>query len=262
MKKKFSLTLISILSVVVLVGVGFAAWIITTPKVEEKQTGTITASGVTDARYILKAEITNESIVFGKPSGYDYNSAGSSDWFKPGRDVGDENLTATLTLTLTDPNGNAWDDETVFKSYLPDMFTFTMDVKKAAGEGSSVDAKDDFNQAVSQKYVENPTISYTASGEATATTKNVTFGTPIDIAKSAFTKGADNKYTLTITIAFAWGTAFTDATHTNPYDYFNNLPYDDVNAKKALELNDMQGKINGISYEVKIAPKANAQQTV
>lgn len=255
MKKKFSLTLISILSVVVLVGVGFAAWIITTPNVEKKQTGTITASGVTDARYELTAAITNGSIVFGKPSGYKGNS---SDWFKPGSDVGDENLTATLTLTLTDPDGNAWDDETVFDNYLPNMFTFTMDVKKAAGEGSSVDAKDDFNQAVSQKYVENPTISYTASGEATATTADVTLGTPIDIAKSAFTKGADNKYTLTITITFAWGTAFTDATHINPYDYFKNLGYSDDNAKKALELNAMQGKINGISYEVKIASKANA----
>ena len=90
MKKKFSLTLISILSVVVLVGVGFAAWIITTPNVKEQQTGTITASGVTDARYKLTAAITNESIVFGKPSGYDYNSADNSDWFKPGSDVGDE----------------------------------------------------------------------------------------------------------------------------------------------------------------------------
>lgn len=255
MKKKLSLTLISILSVVVLVGVGFAAWIITTPNVKEQQTGTITASGVTDARYKLTATITKESIVFGKPSSYSDNN---SDWFKPGSDVGAENLTATLTLTLTKPDGITALDDDVFNNHLPDMFTFTMDVKKAAGEGSSVDAKDDFNQAVSQKYVENPTISYTASGEATATTADVTLGTPIDIAKSAFTKGADNKYTLTITITFAWGTAFTDATHINPYDYFKNLGYSDDNAKKALELNAMQGKINGISYEVTIASKANA----
>ncbi len=263
MKKKFSLTLISILSVVVLVGVGFAAWIITTPNVEEKQTGTITASGVTDARYKLTAAITNGSIVFGKPSGYDDSNSNNSDWFKPDENVGAENLTATLTLTLTDPNGNAWDDETVFKSYLPDTFTFTMNATKpGSGEETTVGANDDFNHAVSKNHVKNPTISYTASGEATATTADVTLGTPIEIAKSAFTKGTDGKYTLTITITFAWGTAFTDATHANPYDYFNNLPYDDVNAKKALELNDMQGKINGISYEVKIAPKANAQQTV
>lgn len=262
MKKKFSLTLISILSVVVLVGVGFAAWIITTPNVEKKQTGTITASGVTDARYELTATITNGSIVFGKPSNYDANSAGSSDWFKPGSDVGDENLIATLTLTLTDPDGNGFKQE-VF-NYLPDTFTFTMNATKpGSGEGTTVDAKDDFNHAVSQNHVKNLTISYTANGETNATTKDVTLGTAIEIKKSAFTKGADNKYTLTITITFAWGTAFTDATHTNPYDYFNNLPYDDdVNAKKALELNDMQGKINGISYEVTIKSKANAQQTV
>lgn len=249
MKKKFSLTLISILSVVVLVGVGFAAWIITTPNVEKKQTGTITASGVTDARYELMATITNGSIVFGKPSGYSDNN---SDWFKPGKDVGDENLTATLTLTLTDPKGNAL-DETVFNNYLPDTFTFTMNAKKAAVEGSSDDANGDFNQAVSQNYVKSPTISY---GTVSATP--VTLGTPIEIAKSAFTKGADNKYTLTITITFAWGTAFTDATHTNPYDYFKNLGYSDDNAKKALELNAMQGKINGISYAVTIASKASA----
>ncbi len=250
MKKKFSLTLISILSVVVLVGVGFAAWIITTPNVEKKQTGTITASGVTDARYELTATITNGSIVFGRPRDYSDNN---SDWFKPGSDVGDENLTATLTLTLTDPDGNAWNDETVFNTYLPDKFTFTMNATKAAGEGSSVDANGDFNQAVSQKYVENPTISY---GTVSAT--SVTLGTAIEIKKSAFTKGADNKYTLTITITFAWGTAFTDGTHANPYDYFKNLGYSDVNAKKALELNAMQEKINGISYEVKIASMANA----
>lgn len=255
MKKKLSLTLISILSVVVLVGVGFAAWIITTPNVEEKQTGTITASGVTDARYKLTATINNESIVFGKPSSYSENN---SDWFKPGSDVGVEKLTATLTLTLTKPDGITGLDETVFNSYLPDTFTFTMKATKpGSGEGSSVDANGDFNQAVSQNHIKNPTISYTASGETNATKKDVTLGTAIEIAKNAFTKGDDNKYTLTITITFAWGTAFTDGTHTNPYDYFNSLPYDG-NAEKALGLNAMQEKINGISYEVTIASKANA----
>lgn len=255
MKKKFSLTLISILSVVVLVGVGFAAWIITTPNVEKKQTGTITASGVTDARYKLTATIADGNIVFGKPSTMDVNNA----WFKPGDDVGDEKLTATLTLTLTKPEGITGLDDDVFSDYLPDTFTFTMNATKpGSGEGTTVDAKDDFNHAVSQNHVKNPTISYTANGETGATKKDVELGTAIEIAKSAFTKGADNKYTLTIAIKFAWGTAFTDATHTNPYDYFNNLNYNDDNAKKALELNAMQGKINGISYEVTIASKANA----
>lgn len=248
MKKKFSLTLISILSVVVLVGVGFAAWIITTPNVNEQQTGTITASGVTDARYNLTAAITNGSIVFGKPSGYSDNN---SDWFKPGKDVGDENLTATLTLTLTDPDGNAWNDETVFNTYLPDKFTFTMNATKAKEVDNT-----GFNAEVTAGRIKNPTISYTANGETNATTKDVTLGTAIEIAKNAFTKGADNKYTLTITIKFAWGDAG------NPYTHFHGKTQTPELVTKALKYDEMKTNLDGVGYVVTIASKANAQQTV
>lgn len=243
MKKKFSLTLISILSVVVLVGVGFAAWIITTPNVEKKQTGTITASGVTDARYELTATITNGSIVFGKPRGYSDNN---SDWFKPGKDVGDENLTATLTLTLTKPDDTALEKE-VFDKYLPDTFTFTMNATKA-------DAVDNtsFGAEVTAGRIKYPTISYTASGATSATTENVTFGTPIEIAKSAFTKGTDGKYTLTITITFAWG---NDG---NPYTHFHGKTQTPELVTKALGYNDMKTNLEGVGYEVTIASKANA----
>lgn len=247
MKKKFSLTLISILSVVVLVGVGFAAWIITTPNVEEKQTGTITASGVTDARYKLTAAITNGSIVFGKPSGYSDNN---SDWFKPGKDVGDENLTATLTLTLTKPDDTALEKE-VFDKYLPDTFTFTMNATKAKEVNNT-----GFNAEVTAGRIKYPTISYTASGATSATTENVTFGTPIEIKKSAFTKGTDGKYTLTITITFAWG---NDG---NPYTHFHGKTQTPELVTKALGYNDMKTNLEGVGYEVTIASKANAQQTV
>lgn len=246
MKKKFSLTLISILSVVVLVGVGFAAWIITTPNVEKKQTGTITASGVTDARYELTATITNGSIVFGKPSDYDDNN---SDWFKP-VDVDNEHLTATLTLTLTDPEGNAL-DETVFNSHLPDTFTFTMNATKAKEVNNT-----GFNAEVTAGRIKNPTISYTANGETNATTKDVTLGTAIEIAKNAFTKGADNKYTLAITITFAWGN------NGNPYTYFHGKTQTPEFVTEALGYDTMKTNLEGVGYEVKIASMANAQQTV
>lgn len=247
MKKKFSLTLISILSVVVLVGVGFAAWIITTPNVEKKQTGTITASGVTDARYELTATITNGSIVFGKPNDYKGNS---SDWFKPDIDVGDQNLTATLTLTLTDPDGNALEKE-VFDNHLPDTFTFIMNATKAGVVDNT-----GFNNEVTEGRIKYPTISYTASGKASATTENVIFGTAIEIKRSAFTKGADNKYTLTITIEFAWG---DDG---NPYTHFHGKTQTPELVTKALKYDEMKTNLDGVGYEVKIAPKANAQQTV
>lgn len=246
MKKKLSLTLISILSVVVLVGVGFAAWIITTPNVKEQQTGTITASGVTDARYKLTAAITNESIVFGKPSDYDDNNSNNSDWFKPGSDVGAENLTATLTLTLTDPEGNAL-DETVFNSHLPDTFTFTMNATKAKEVDNT-----GFNAEVTAGRIKNPTISYTANGETNATTKDVTLGTAIEIAKNAFTKGADNKYTLAITITFAWGN------NGNPYTYFHGKTQTPEFVTEALGYDTMKTNLEGVGYEVTIKSKANA----
>lgn len=251
MKKKFSLTLISILSVVVLVGVGFAAWIITTPNVEEKQTGTITASGVTDARYKLTAAITNGSIVFGKPSDYDDKN---SDWFKPDIDVGDEKLTATLTLTLTKPDDTALDEE-VFDKYLPNTFTFTMNATKAKEKAKEVD-NTGFNAEVTAGRIKNPTISYTANGETNATTKDVTLGTAIEIAKSAFEKGTDGKYTLTITITFAWG---NDG---NPYTYFHGKEQTTELVTKALGYNEMKTNLEGVGYEVTIASNANAQQTV
>lgn len=244
MKKKFSLTLISILSVVVLVGVGFAAWIITTPNVKEQQTGTITASGVTDARYKLTATIADGNIVFGKPSGYDDSN---SDWFKPGKDVGDENLTATLTLTLTKPDGITGLDNDVFNNYLPDTFTFTMNATKAKEVDNT-----GFNAEVTAGRIKYPTISYIASGATSATTENVTFGTAIDIAKSAFTKDPDGKYKLTITIKFAWG---DDG---NPYTYFHGNEQTTELVTKALGYNDMKTNLEGVGYEVKIASKANA----
>lgn len=245
MKKKLSLTLISILSVVVLVGVGFAAWIITTPSVEQQQTGTITASGVTDARYKLTATITNGDIVFGKPNDY---TPGGNAWFKPSDDVGVEKLTATLTLTLTDPEGGALKDD-VFSKHLPDTFTFTMNVKK-----SGVVDNTGFNAEVTEGRIKYPTISYTGSGATTATKEDVTLGTPIDIAKSAFTKGesADAVHTLTITITFSWG---DDG---NPYTYFHGKTQTPELVTKALGYDTMKTNLEGVSYEVTIASKANA----
>ena len=243
MKKKFSLTLISILSVVVLVGVGFAAWIITTPSVEQKQTGTITASGVTDARYKLTATITDKDIIFGKPSGY---TADANDWFKPDN-VGDEHLTATLTLTLTDPDDKGL-DETVFSSYLPNTFTFTMNATK-----SSVVDNTGFNAEVTAGRIKYPTISYTGSGATAATKKDVTLGNAIEIAKDAFTKGADNKYTLTITITFAWGN------NGNPYTYFHGKTQTPELVNEALGYDAMKTNLEGVGYEVTIAAMANAQ---
>ena len=69
MKSKLTITVASILSVLTLVGVGFAAWVISNPSVSADQNGTITAETVSDKSYTLEAVIAEgDKIVFGAPA--------------------------------------------------------------------------------------------------------------------------------------------------------------------------------------------------
>ena len=56
MKSKLTISIASILSVLVLVGVGFAAWVIINPKVSANADGNIEVDTVTDNSYDIKAE--------------------------------------------------------------------------------------------------------------------------------------------------------------------------------------------------------------
>ena len=55
MKSKLTITIASILSVLVLVGVGFAAWVIINPSVEQAVDGNIQVEEVQELSYTLKA---------------------------------------------------------------------------------------------------------------------------------------------------------------------------------------------------------------
>ena len=72
MKSKLTISIASILSVLVLVGVGFAAWVIINPNVGANADGNIEVDTVTDNSYDIKAEFlktsdtANGTIVFGK----------------------------------------------------------------------------------------------------------------------------------------------------------------------------------------------------
>ena len=108
MKSKLTISIASILSVLVLVGVGFAAWVIINPNVKKDAAGNITAETVTDKSYTLDAQITGGEIVFGAP---ETTIAGA--WLtNPTK----EDLTAELKLTLT---YNDW-------NVVPDNFNITM----------------------------------------------------------------------------------------------------------------------------------------
>ena len=117
MKSKLTISIASILSVLVLVGVGFAAWVIINPKVNKEVDGTITAETVTDKSYTLEASFAaDEKIVFGAPETMNNSNA----WFTADDKTAKEDLTAKLTLTLKYKD---W-------SVIPNEFSVTMKTKK------------------------------------------------------------------------------------------------------------------------------------
>ena len=239
MKSKLTITVASILSVLVLVGVGFAAWVISNPDVNAEQPGTITAETVSDKSYTLQAEITGGEIVFGAPATMDKTGA----WLTAGSSAKTENRTATLKLTLKYKD---W-------AYVPLNFSVAMNAKK----DNAVDTV--FTGLVSSNYITNPKISYN-SGDATEVAMN---GAAVDIAKDAFPdynateKDTEKEVSLTITITFGWGEAFGG---NNPYKYYNALKYDDKHTEANTALTAISG-LRGVSYVVTISGTTNVSGT-
>lgn len=247
MKSKLTISIASILSVLVLVGVGFAAWVIINPNVKKEAESTITAETVTDKSYTLEAAFAaDEKIVFGAP---ETTIAGA--WLtNPTK----EDLTAKLTLTL---NYKDW-------SVIPTEFSVTMKTKKGKDNDTVFDSLRDGTDAAlkgtlaNKNFIANPTITY---GSTTATvTMN---GAAVKIAKTAFPDynatdtTTDKTVTLDITITFGWGTYFTvENTVVNPYVFYNGKNYEDTRVEANTVINAI-AKLNTVKYVVIIDGTTN-----
>lgn len=248
MKSKLTITVASILSVLTLVGVGFAAWIIINPSVSADQNGTITAETVTDNSYTLEAVIaTDDKIVFGAPAKMEAKNA----WLTADTETQKEDLSATLTLTLKYKDWN----------YVPLNFSVTMKSKKG-GENDTV-----FGDLVSKNYITNPKISY-PSGSTDTITNDVEMNgatSTVTIPKTAF-PGYDDKditkekdVTLVITITFGWGDHFkVDTENVNPYVFYNQegKTYEANHADANTVLTAISG-LKDVSYTVTISGTTN-----
>ena len=226
MKSKLTISIASILSVLVLVGVGFAAWVIINPNVKKEVGSTITAETVTDKSYTLDAQITGGEIVFGAP---EETIAGA--WLtNPTK----EDLKAELTLTLT---YNDW-------NVIPDDFNISMattgknSVFNELREGVKTEGR-----AKGFKIIANPTVSY---GEK-LNEEIVMNGAASTIAKTAFKKAeSGNTATLIITITFKWGT------NGNPYTYYNGKDYATYREEANAVLTELY-RLNTEQYKVTIS---------
>lgn len=250
MKSKLTISIASILSVLVLVGVGFAAWVIINPNVNKEAESTITAETVTDKSYTLDAQITGGEIVFGAPETMNNSNA----WFTADDKTAKEDLTAKLTLTL---NYKDW-------SVIPTEFSVTMKTKQGKDNDTVFNSlRDGTDSALTgplakKNFIANPKITYGS------TTADVTMnGDAVKIAKTAF-KGynatettTDKTVTLDITITFGWGTYFTvENTVVNPYVFYNGKDYE-ATRKEANTVINAIAKLNTVKYVVTIDGTTN-----
>ena len=244
MKSKLTISIASILSVLALVGVGFAAWVIINPNVNKEVGSTITAETVTDKSYTLDAQITGGEIVFGAP---EETIAGA--WLtNPTK----EDLKAELTLTLT---YNDW-------NVIPDEFSVTMKTKNSKGADTVFNSLRDGTDPdltgtlANQNFIADPKIAY-GSNTAVVTMN----GDAVKIAKTAFpdydaTTG--KTVTLNITITFGWGTYFTveNTGVVNPYIFYNGKKYEDTRVEANTVINAI-AKLNTVEYVVTIDGTTN-----
>lgn len=244
MKKKLTITIASILSVIVIIGVGFAAWVITNPKVEDTADGSISVETVTDKSYTLTAEIAGKPISFGAPETPDAEA--TKGWLV--NEAKAENLTATLTLTL---NYKYW-------SVIPENLMLKIEAGTGLGKSFVKDIDKKFEGLVEASILKNPTISYDEKTTNTPVTVTMN-GAEVEIPKTAFgsadTTDSDTAKTATATIkiTFGWGTAFGSEKPENPYNYYNKQDYSTELAKEANEkLTKLYNALNGVGYKVTV----------
>lgn len=247
MKSKLTISIASILSVLVLVGVGFAAWVIINPNVNKEVDSTITAETVTDKSYTLDAQITGGEIVFGAP---ETTIAGA--WLtNPTK----EDLKAELTLTL---NYKDW-------SVIPNEFSVTMKTKKGEAADTVFDSlrdgtDPDLTGTLAKKnFIADPKITY-----GSTTTDVAMNGEAVKIAKTAFPNYNETETTtektvkLDITITFGWGTYFTveNTGVVNPYIFYNGKNYETARVEANTVINAI-AKLKDVKYVVTIDGTTN-----
>ena len=236
-----------------LVGVGFAAWVIINPKVETNADGNIEVDTVTDNSYEIKAEFvkttdtTNGTIVFGKKD----DASITKPWLT--NNEKEEKLTAILTLTAQNFKADSWD------TIKTKTLTVSMKTIKKAAENTETDDNGFEGLATGEKkYIKFPVITgtdITASKADAAQWSDVTVKIPLE--KFKYTKG-ETTATYELTITFSWGEYFTDkGSIVNPYVFYNNKDYSTENAALAnTDLTAIHDALKGVSYKVSIKEQA------
>lgn len=268
MKRKFLLPILSVCMVVALVSVGFAAWLITGNDTTGA-TGNFVTYDVSNNYFTVTATPANgteNDIVFGQ-SGTFENAWLTAEGVDP------EKLTATFTITITPDVPFAAASEGIDERNVASVLGSNNKVKitldgKSEAETPDTTTQEKFATALQNNYLAQPTMSctYGATGsETTIGSGDTTWatGVVIELPAAAFTIAEDYKTaTATVTVKFAWGSAFTPAGENqvpvNPYTYFNGLENIKANRDTATTALDALNALNDATYYLHLAVAAPA----
>lgn len=255
MVKKRKLTLlITILSILSLVSVGFAAWVITNDANKTAE-GNIRVDVVEDKRLGMTANIKdNESIIFGAKA----QTSGDYSWLKYEQSVDengkalDEHLTVYLSLTIEN------------YSYLADEEALIITVKEETGVYAKALEAGYVAELPSMKISKQQLINYAVaeiqevinSGVNPETEEALTTDEIVALQEeiTALQAGTAEVLACDIPIEFSWGATFNTL---NPIDYYNSFEYDEELANGAKELlDDLFVTLNNSKYVVQVEAKA------
>ncbi len=225
MKRKFLLPILSVCMVVALVSVGFAAWLITGNTATGSE-GSFVTYDVTNNYFTVTAttaEEADKTITFGKPVDTNtdndvYDAPATTNSWLSMEDINEQNLEVTFTITITpDVAFAAASGDVPARTVSTLLGTDKVQVKLTGTEA--------YETAKTAGYVAYPTMKYNNSEDAVSLAgdkKLQTDGLIVEIPAGAFSESSDKlTATATVTITFAWGTAFDGQ---NPYLFYNNHP--------------------------------------
>ena len=205
MKRKTLTLVLCLLTVMSLVGVGFASWVISADT-SAVETGNIVVDTVTDQRYSLTlvSEPELKNIVLTGPE------QATEGWltYNNNNSKGTVNLTVAYTFSVTKNDGTAFTTANKSDSEYNYVYLSDLNINVAFNGPAKKDGDNEtaFGKLISQKVIkEIGTTGYTVS--------NVSLSN-------------DNKTaTFTVTVGYAWGDLFNNL---NPFTFYN----DNKNAKR------------------------------
>ena len=225
MKFSLGMKIVSLLSCVALVSMGFASWWIVKLPDEVTKNGSFTVYSVENkeiqfsATTGVTAPTIDGEIKFGKPnSTYGDSESVSSKWLIANGSMEKDALVATLTFPVT-----IKDDETTKLNALIESINVTF------APGSTIKSILDSAISAPNNYLAAPVLTWSyTDGTTTVTSTNeqkLVYSTSGENVLSIPAPEA-SAVTVTVTITFDWGTKTGGA---NPFCYYNEKDYDDFN---------------------------------